>query len=92
MKNGCVHLLDVFHINLTMTKYKDIAKVINFERSCQSLFLQQIKNQSVKERKCKMEKFHKEKICLGKNVYYLFFPKKIGQYKYSYGNKSIYLL
>lgn len=38
MKNGCVHLLDAFHINFTMTKYKDIAKVIYLKKSCQSLF------------------------------------------------------
>ena len=43
-----------------MTKYKNIAKVINFERSCQSLFLQQIKNQSVEEWKYKIENFGKE--------------------------------
>ena len=72
MKNGCVNLLELLFINLTMTKYKVIAKVIYFDRSCKSPFLQEIRNQSVLAFKHKIENGYKMEKVVVKIVVFTF--------------------
>ena len=79
MKNGCVHLLEAFHINLTMTKYKDIAKVIYLKILPITIFATDKKSISYNSEKIKL---HTTRIPRIEKVYYLFFPKKIRQYQH----------
>ena len=48
MKHGCVNVFKLFYINLTVAKSKISSKVIEHDRSWESSFLQQIRNQSVR--------------------------------------------